>query len=530
MSKTLRIVLISAAVLIVGGGIFAWAWFSKHTSDVHLNYIPKDAAAVFSLHSREIATKIDPTKLVTDKKATYATNDIPDFLMNIMAEPMSTGIDPVQNVYGFVAKQDQSTASALVLAVNDASDFSAFVKRMFPDRTIEEGDNSEYLDIDENRAIVWNDEAAIFISTDAMDVRAYGEKLFAQGEAGSIKNDEGFSTFNAKTFDAGLYTDNRKLSGLNMETSALALIGMGQGHSEFFMRFEQNEIVTEFVNSGTSQPALTQAAGPSAEDLKLLGMKDPLIYIGTNFNVQNLLTSASNDPMMSENVEGITAGLGLTQEQMAKLFTGTMTAAVTDYRDIYATDPRVQKETAAIMGPMDQFGEIGAMFQNMLSIEVPITVISFGISNEKMATSVIESLGMKLQEDGFYAAPGVEMVIYAAIKSNHLIITNDYVSAQTIMKEGQMSGKLPADYASKVPAQPFSLWMDLEKTHMPELLLNPKSPLLDPADLKSYTGLSDIFNGIRFESTATSSTFHFSMPASEENSLMRMIRYTSSEE
>ena len=137
---------------------------------------------------------------------------------------------------------------------------------------------------------------------------------------------------------------------------------------------------------------------------------------------------------------------------------------------------------------------------------------------------------MKLQEDGFYAAPGVEMVIYAAIKSNHLIITNDYVSAQTIMKEGQMSGKLPADYASKVPAQPFSLWMDLEKTHMPELLLNPKSPLLDPADLKSYTGLSDIFNGIRFESTATSSTFHFSMPASDENSLMRMIRYTSSEE
>lgn len=166
----------------------------------------------------------------------------------------------------------------------------------------------------------------------------------------------------------------------------------------------------------------------------------------------------------------------------------------------------------------------------MLSIEVPITVISFGITNEKMATSMLELIGMKLQDEGFYAAPGVEMVIYAAVKSNHLIITNDYLSAENIMKEGKLSGKLPADYASQVPAQPFSLWMDLDKSHMPELLLNPKSPLLDPADLKSYTGLSDIFNGIRFESSATSSKFHFSMPASEENSLMRMIKFVSSEE
>jgi hypothetical protein len=530
MSKTLRIVLIAAAVLIVGGGIFAWAWFSKHTSDVHLNYIPKDAAAVFSLHSREIATKIDPTKLAGDKKTTFSTNDIPDFLMNIMAEPLSTGIDPVQNVYGFIAKHDQSTASALVLAVDDKSDFTAFVKKMFPDRLVEEVNSSEYLDIDDNRGLIWNDEAAMFISTDAMDVRAYGEKLFAQEEAGSIKTNADFAAFNAKTFDAGLYTDNRKLSGLNMETSALSLIGMGDGHSEFFMRFEQNEIVTEFVNTGGTQPALTQSTGPAAADLQLLGMKDPLIYMGTSFNVQNFLTSASNDPMMSQNVDGITAGLGLTQEQMAKLFTGTMTAAVTDYRDIYATDPRVQKETAAIMGPMDQYGDIGKMFQNMLSIEVPITVISFGITNEKMATSMLELIGMKLQDEGFYAAPGVEMVIYAAVKSNHLIITNDYLSAENIMKEGKLSGKLPADYASQVPAQPFSLWMDLDKSHMPELLLNPKSPLLDPADLKSYTGLSDIFNGIRFESSATSSKFHFSMPASEENSLMRMIKFVSSEE
>ncbi len=122
------------------------------------------------------------------------------------------------------------------------------------------------------------------------------------------------------------------------------------------------------------------------------------------------------------------------------------------------------------------------------------------------------------------------MVIYAAVKSNHLIITNDYISARTIMKEGQLSGKLPAEYAAKVPAQPFSFWMDLEKSHMPELLLNPKSPLLDPDDLKSYTGLSDIFNGIRYESSGVSSKFHFTMPASEENSLMRMIRYTSSGE
>lgn len=525
MNKTSKILLVSG-VLIAGVAVFAWFWFRSHTDDAHLKYVPKEASAVFSVHNLEIASKIDISKLEQLKPAPGAVNDIPDFMLNIMTDPMSTGIDPIQNFYGFVEKEKGGTVSAFVVSVSDKSDFTAFVSKMFPGRTVEDIGTCNYIDIDNNRGIAWNREAALYVSTEQVDVRAYTEQLFAQSESDCIRQDTSFMRFNAKKFDAGLWTNNSRLKVLNQETSPLAMIGMADGNSQFFLHFEQNEIVAEYVAAKSNEPSIFKTTGPPASDLAVLGTKDPLIFLSMNFDMKSLLSIASGDPMMKQNVDMMTGSLGLTNEQMANVFTGSVVVAVSDYKNIAATDPRVQKEMAAVLGAMDDFA--AGFADNMMEqvrIEVPVTTISMGITDQKAATDIMGLIGMKKMGENFWAAPGIQMVIYAAITPTQLVITNDYLTAETIANVNKLGGKLPEAYAKQVPLQSFGLYMDFEKEHLPPLLLAPEEPLLDAADLASYVALSGVLKSVHYESNATGSTFHFTMKDGTGNSLMRILQF-----
>lgn len=524
MNKTTKILVISGVVL-VGIAAFAWFWFKSHTSDIHLNYVPKEAAAVFSIHTREIAAKIDPTKIEELKPVSDEVNNIPDFITNILTDPISTGIDPIQNFYAFVEKEKTSTVSALVVAVDNESDFTSFAEKMFPGHVAEDLGSFNYLDIDDTRGLGWNSDAAVFVAVNEADVRAYTEKLFAQTAEESIKSDTAFTNFNTKSFDAGLWTNNARLTTLNSETSTLSLVGMNEGNTQFFIRFEQNEIVTEYVPAKQSGTSIFQATGPKAEDLTMLGTKDPLLFLSLNFDVEQLLASAGSDPGMQQNVDMLTLSLGMTNEELAQLFTGSLVASVSDYKNIYETDPRVQKELTDLLGPVPGSDMLGDVILGALSIEVPVTTISLGVTDEKKANDMLLNIGMKEQPGGFWAAPGVEMVIYTVVKANHLVITNDYITAESIATKGSLPGKLPQDYAEKVPTQSFAVWMDFEKSHLPPLLLAPENPILGQEDLASYVAISGLLNSIRYESTANGSKFRFILPEDEENSLMRVIRY-----
>lgn len=525
MNKSTKILLISGALLL-GVAVFAWFWFNSHTDDAHLRYIPADAAAVFSIHNREIAAKIDPSKLESLKPAQDAIKDIPDFMVNLITDPMATGIDPIQNIYGFVEKEKQSTVSALVIALNSESDFTAFAEKVFTDKKAEDLGSFNYLDIDDTRGLAWNGDAAVFVAVNEADVRAYTEALFAQPEDESIRKDTSFKSFNAKTFDAGLWTNNNRLTVLNDQTSPLGMIGMAEGYSNFFLRFEQNEIVAEYHASRASS-SIFKTPGPSPADLEMLGTKDPLFFMGMMFDVKNLLAAAGSDAAMKQNLDMMTGALGLTNDEMSKLFTGSVTVSISDYRNIYTTDPRVQQEAREMLGPMADLGgvDVSAAMLEEFSIEVPVMCMGIGITDQKRAADVMTMIGMKKISENFWAAPGIQMVIYAAITPTHMVITNDYLSAEAILKDGKLPGKLPADYAQKVPSQPFSMYMDFNKEHMPALLLDPQSPTLDAEDLAGFVSLGDFMSSMRFESTPTSTTFRFILPESSDNSIVRVLKY-----
>lgn len=408
--------------------------------------------------------------------------------------------------------------------MNDRSDFTDFAKKMFPDREVESG-NYSYISIDDHRGLAWNSEAALFISVAEADVRTCADKLFAMNSDESIKADTAFMSFNSKSFDAGLFTNNAKLAVLNAETSPLSLIGMNQGNSQFFLRFEQNEIVTEYVAPKGSGVSVLQAGGPPSADFTTMGQNNPLMLISFNLDMKNLLATAGSDPAMKMNIEMMTASLGMTPVEMQQLFTGSLVASVSDYRDIYTTDPRVQGEMNKLVGDVDTANPFSDMLTNAMSIEVPVTTISLGVTDEKKATDMLTGLGMTKLDAGFFAYPGIEMVIYALVKNNHLIITNDYLSADAITRNGTLPGQLPAEYAAKVSSQSLGLWMDFDKSHFPPLLMAPKNPMLAQEDLAAYVAISGLLTSVRYETTPTGSAFHFTMSESKDNSITRVIQY-----
>jgi hypothetical protein len=375
--------------------------------------------------------------------------------------------------------------------------------------------------------MAWNGDAAVFVAVDQADVRAYTEALFAQSEEESIRKDTSFKSFNAKAFDAGLWTNNNRLAVLNEQTSPLGLIGMRDGYSNFFLRFEQNEIVAEYVAPAQTSATIFKTQGPSANDLSMLGTKDPLFYMGMVLDLKNLLATAETDAVMQQNVNMMTGAIGMTNEELEKVFTGSITVAISDYRNIYSTDPRVQQEARAALGPMADIGgvDLAASMLEGFSIEVPVTCISMGITDQKRATDIMPRIGMKKIDENFWAAPGIEMVIYAVLTPTHMVITNDYISAETIVKEGKLPGQLPADYAAKVPSQPFSMYMDFDKEHLPTLLLNPENPVLSPEDLAGFVSLGDFLSNMRYESTPTTARFRFILPESSDNSVVRALKY-----
>ena len=121
--------------------------------------------------------------------------------------------------------------------------------------------------------------------------------------------------------------------------------------------------------------------------------------------------------------------LGLKDEEMRKLFTGDISIAFTDYKDISAYDPRVGAEVDMIIKQSN-----GKMARDMFALNSPMAYIIAGITDDERMNNILHDLGFE-KTGGFYAMPGIDFIVYGAAKNGHLLITNDYFAAEEIAKE-----------------------------------------------------------------------------------------------
>ncbi len=511
--------LITAIVLLAGGlGWFLYNLLS-HSSDAHLKLIPKNAAAVLKIDIKNLAVKADPVKLMQHPVFKNIPETGSASLRKLIADPFSTGIDPLENIYVFLAKDDEATISAIVFKVSDETDLEKFERGLGIGLNLEVADGFYYSEIDETRCIAWNDDAGIIMAVHQGDKKLLAKKYLEQDKNESILANDNYKSFTGKTFDLGLFLDNKMLSQMSGTAATLSSFGFTDGHGEMLLNFENDKISTVYTNYPDTKSTATilRKSGPAAQHFNAIAPQVPLLYLGLSADVNALFDAAATDPSMNKNLAAMELYLGMKNTDLRKLFTGDISVSFTDYKDISSYDPRVGANIDMMLKQMDGTADDRAGFV----LHAPMAYISLGITDDEKTNALLTDLGLQKSGD-FYAMPGIDFIVYAIAKDGHLLITNDYYAAETIAKDGKFAAQLPAAISK---TNPFSIWADLDQKHFPVAFTESMKEMYDEPKVEFFLKMIKPFQNVKMESKGEGSQLDISIAPGEGNSLYRLLTY-----
>lgn len=508
MSKGIKRLLIVVGLLVIAGAATIFFFLRSHSTDDHLRAVPASAVMVMKIDVQQLAVKADPAKLM-EQPAFKKMKD--QSVVALMTDPLGTGIDPLENIYAFVDKADDgSVVSALVLNVDDDDKLQAFLKQKHLAENVEKNGGENFATLNSSgAAIAWNDESAILLSGNPESLKENALHYLREKKENSISTDDDYLSFIAKKPDIGLYIANNRMSRMP-GAELLSSLGLTSGYGEVLINFENDGVNAVYANhqEKLSVPPIIRPTPLQAKQFAAVAPKTPLLYLGLATDINFLLTTMSNDPNMQETVLGLEMSLGLTQKQLTKLFTGDITIAVTDFRDIATYDPRLVADAKIAAAS----GEDAPP-----PINVPMIYISMGETDDAKTTGILEGLGMQ-KAGAAYCVPGFDFIVYASAKDGHLLITNDYFAADSLGTTGKLSGKLPAEVNTQTPV---SGWADLDPAHFPESFTQPDG---DPMMAMALPALQP-FRSLSLEGKSDRTELKLKMTPGEGNSLYRLISY-----
>lgn len=511
--------LITATILFAGG--ITWLLFNlfSHSSDAHIKLIPKDAAVVLKIDIKNLALKADAMKLMQNPVFKNVPVAGPSSIRRLISDPFSTGIDPLENVYAFLAKENEATISAIVFKVDDEGDLEKFERGLGIGGQLVVEDGIYYSEIDENRCIAWNDDAGIIMAVHNGDKKVLAKKYLDQDKKESILANSDYKTFTAKTFDLGLFLDNKMLSKMSGTASTLSSFGFNDGHGELLLNFENDKISTVYTNypETKSTASILRKTGPGSNRFDAISPQAPLLYLGLAADVNALFDAAGADPSMKGNLAAMQMYLGMSDADLRKLFTGDVSIAFTDYKDIAAYDPRVGANVDQMLKQMNGTPDDRAEF----ALNTPMAYINVGVTDDEKVNALLTESGLQKMGD-FYAMPGINFIVYCVAKNGHLIITNDYYAAEMFGKDGKFSAQLPPAISK---TNPFSIWADLDQKHFPIAFTESMKDTYDEATVNFFLELIKPFQSVKMESKGEGSQLDISVAPGEGNSLYRLITY-----
>jgi hypothetical protein len=517
-TRNKKILIAVIIFLLAGISLLLYKLFS-HSSDAHLSLIPKNAAAVLKIDIKNLAAKADPLKLMQDPAFKNVPANGISSVRKLIADPFSTGIDPLENVYGFLAKEDEATISAIVFKVSDKKELEKFERGLGIDGSLEVESGVYYSEIDANRCIAWNDDAGIIMAVNGGDKKVLAKKYLGQSKSQSILANDDYKTFAEKTFDLGLYFDNKALSKMNDAGSALSSLGFTDGHGELLLNFENDKIATVYTNypATKSTLAILKKTGPDPKHFGAVSPQPPLLYLGLSADVNALFNAAAADESMKGNIAAVEMYMGMKDDELRKLFTGDISIAFTDYKDISLYDPRVGANVDMMMKQMQGTEDDRSVF----ALNAPMAYITAGVSDDEKMNLLLAQSGMQKTED-FYAMPGISYIVYAVAKNGNVLFTNDYYAAETFAKNGKFDSKLPAGISR---TNPFSFWADLDQKHFPVALTETMKDTYNEPTVDLFLQLIKPFQSVKMESKGDGSQLDIAIAPGEGNSLYRLLTY-----
>ncbi|MCU0435413.1 MAG: DUF4836 family protein [Bacteroidia bacterium] len=468
MNKGLKIGLIAGgSVMLLGAAaLFIWLKFGK--TDAHLRLIPKEATTVAIINVRNLFTKADPKKLMLLPvfQKSMNTGSMSPEMKKLMQDPTDLGADITQNIAGFINQRDGVTTSGLVFKINDGGRFASAISKIGGYTRPNKVDGTWYIPIESYVGLCWNDEAGVlFIGNALIDEsnQQQAERLLHQPEEYSILDNPNYKAFAAQDFDIGLMVDNnvvQRNAGDNSWMDMYNMFGSPTGWSDVLINFEESTVdIRSTVHQGDVQTSVLRSSGPEANHLQALADKNPIGFLSAALDLKALLTQLRADANMKRNLESIEDELGMPMEDLLRSFSGDMSLALTDYRNIMDEDPLLKAKMEAMRKTYLEFNsrfdgfESDEEFEYPSVLEVPVFVLNLGIKDTVIPSKLVrEEFRMQRTDEGFYSgASGMGANVYVAMKGSHMIVTNSYGTAAELMRNGKLQGKPAADVDVKGP-------------------------------------------------------------------------------
>jgi AraC-like DNA-binding protein len=536
MSKGIKITLLCVAVALVGGAI--WFFMRVRQRDEHLQVIPENAAAVMVLNVWSLFEKAEPDELkklkFVDKQKKKSSNGDDKLMRDLMKNPMSAGIDVIQNVYGFAAPNGTNMIAGITLKINDDEAFKKFLEKMSIGDSPKRMVGFWFVKIDWNNAIAWNKEVAIIYTMGAGDLDQTAEKFLFRKEDESILSSASFQEFRTHGCDLGVYANNEVLNSMNeqmdRDVQQMQQTLQSDGYSEALLSFETNSIDLHINNHPkTERPAILRKDGPTEAHLQAVSQKQAVFYLGLAVNISGLIQLLDQSPATKESLDDMQRELGITREELKQQFSGDISMTFSDYKNLYTEDPNIQRDIDEIAkiyeGFNGRFSEAGSEedYEFKREVVTPVLVLNIGLKDMVKTQAVLEKIGLKKDGDA-WVAPGRGNYVYSAIKNNHLVITNDYPLAQTVGKTGILGAKLPQPIADNARKKPICGFFDLTSAHYPKLFIDEIGETMGELGAKLFFEYMRLFQHITIEGEGNNFRLQINLVSGERNSLFRLIK------
>jgi hypothetical protein len=328
-------VVISTLILGTGGYI----GYKLLTDNSNLaNYIPKNAAVVFSADFKSLATKVNYDKLKSMrflKSMREQSSSDPNqekFKSKYAEDPFASGISFLKDAYFFGGSRDGKPFGGAVVGLSNREKFENFLKDI-PDvnlKIVGKGKYS-YTEYESDLFLVWNDEACIVMPGLGSNEKEYAQSLISLKKKESINDLDAFKKFRSNSFDLGMFMNFEELQKI-AGSSALftgSTVNFKDVYAQAFLNFEKDEIVLSGEMTGNqeeiSKNNMMKDRGIGNDMQPFFSNKKPIVFLSMALDMKHIFNSLNQQAMYKEPIRLMQENTGLSQKDIESIFQGEFT-------------------------------------------------------------------------------------------------------------------------------------------------------------------------------------------------------------
>lgn len=491
--------------------------------------IPSDAKSIMSTNLPNLAFKAEVKNLRDLKfyrEIEYELQDQPYIYRELFKEftenPLVTGIDYLEDVFGFVLAESPETPHhfGLVLGMSDHEKFKTFLTRM-PDLPAPEQKTGYELIQHEQFEIAFNEKVVLFmarynffgnstnmpqLASDCMEIHR---------DSGMVADDH-FIEFLDEDYDVGFFFDWKYAQNA---LSSEMLHGLGEGydhlfednHSQVLVNFEKEYISSQVVHLLNEESAelvhFSAETGVDASFLRYMSRTQPLMAASSHVDMEHIYSLAESNPNADKLLDEIASSFNIRKEDLPGLVTGEFSFAFSDLGDE--------------LGSVNLGDYLGSEFTDWnTAIPLASAIGCVGITDKEKAEQILLRYGLE-ENEGLWRAD----FNYIVVLEDKMLATPNKEIAIELRDHMELNPYENNGLEDLHTESPVAGYLNLNLNDYPQTFNMGALVILGNSYFKRVKGFMENFDYVTIQGSLNNEmTIYTYMNDTEHNSLFQLVQ------